>query len=381
MRRQHGRLCTAITCVSLALVLAEGCQQKEKIDMAAAAPPKTEVVDEPDLNVVKVDRPERFALVSASPKQDVPQIRTTGTIMPDVEKSIPVISLASGRVVGISARLGDDVKKGQLLLKVVSNDVANAFQSYQQAEADEQLASKQLERAKLLYDRGAISLNDLQVTEEAQQKAAIAMATSAQQIRTLGGDPEHADSVVNIYAPASGTIVEQNAVLAASVRTPDNQQNLFTIADLSRVWVLCDVFENDLPIVRPGDTADVELNAYPGKVFHGRISNISKVLDPATRSAKVRIQLNNPGLMRQGMFVTATFFGQRGRTYCSVPSSAVLHLHDRDWVFVPAENGQFRRTEIRAGKIEGGRQEVLAGITPGQQVVSEALALNAESEQ
>src|SRR6202012_4541459 len=113
--------------------------------------------------------------------------------------------------------------------------------------------------------------------------------------------------------------------------TPDNQPNLFTIADVSRVWVLCDVYENQLPIVRMGDRADVRLTAYPDRSFKGRVSNISKLLDPNLRTAKVRIELTNPGIMRSGMFVTATFYGQHGRTYATVPSSAVLHLHDRDW--------------------------------------------------
>jgi cobalt-zinc-cadmium efflux system membrane fusion protein len=186
---------------------------------------------------------------------------------------------------------------------------------------------------------------------------------------------------LNVYAPASGTIVEQNIYNAASVHTPDNQTNLFTIADLSTVWAVCNVYENDLPNVKFGDPADVELNAYPGRTFRGRISNIGKVLDPTIRTAPIRITLPNPGLMRSGMFVTATFFGQHGKTYAMLPSGAVLHLHDRDWVFIPAGHGAFRRTEVMVGKIVDGKQDILSGISPGQQVVNDSLALSAESEQ
>jgi membrane fusion protein, heavy metal efflux system len=189
------------------------------------------------------------------------------------------------------------------------------------------------------------------------------------------------DSVVNVYAPTSGTIVEQNVVNSASVHTPDNQANLFTIANLSTVWVLCDVYESDLPMVRIGDRADVQLNAYPGRTFHGRIDNIGKILDPTIRAAKVRIALANPGLMRAGMFVTATFYGEHGEVHETIPSSAVLHLHDRDWVFVPDQNGQFRRREVTGGKIENGMQVIVSGLTPGQQVVQDALALNSEGAQ
>ncbi len=197
----------------------------------------------------------------------------------------------------------------------------------------------------------------------------------------MGGDLNHPDPVINIYAPSAGTIVEQNVVISSSVHTPDNQPNLFTIANLSRVWIIADVYENDIPMVKLGDMADVKLNAYPNLTFHGRITNISRVLDPTIRTAKVRIELANPGLMRAGMFVTATFYGQHGRTYATVPTGAVLHLHDRDWVFVPMGDGKFRRTEVTGGKIDGSTQDIMAGLSPGDAVVSNALALNSESGQ
>lgn len=159
---------------------------KEKIDEAAAAPPAVQVVEQhPDLNVVKVDQPERFKLVTVTEREEKPEVHATGSVTPDVERSVPVVSLASGRVVGIYAKLGDDVKKGRLLLKVQSNDLTSAFQTYAQAKADEHLASTQFERAKLLYDKGAISLNDLQVAEDAEEKAQVAVKSSAQQIHTL----------------------------------------------------------------------------------------------------------------------------------------------------------------------------------------------------
>ncbi len=363
------------------IILLAGCARKEKSDFAAEAPPQAQVSQQPDLNLVKIDRPERFTLVTAGSREDLPELNATGVVNPDVERSIPVISLASGRVVELDAKLGDDVKKGQLLLKVLSNDISNAFQTYNQAKADEALSRKQLERAQLLYSHGAISLNDLQVAEDTEEKARVAMNSAAQQLRTLGGDINHESPIVNVYAPTSGTIVEQNVSKEGGVHTPDNQPSLFTIADLSRVWVLCDVYENDLPMVRVGDKADVRLTAYPDRTFSGRISNVGKILDPNLRTAKVRIELSNPGFMRAGMFVTATFYGLHGKTYAAVPAGAVLHLHDRDWVFVPAGSGTFRRTEVTGGKVAGGLQEIVSGLNPGQQVVNDPLALDAESQQ
>lgn len=377
------RSCLSGLAVLLAALLSSSCSgSKAKTDEVAAAPPPVQVIEQhPDLNIVKVDQPERFKLVAAGEREEKPEVHVTGTVTPDVERSVPVISLASGRVVGIYAKLGDDVKKGQLLLKVQSNDVVNAFQTYAQAKADERLTATQLERARLLYQRGAISLNDLQVAQDADEKAKVAVKASGQLIRTLGADVDREDPVVNVYAPVSGTVVEQNVVNASSVHTPDNQPNLFTIADLSHVWVLCDVYENDLPSVRLGESADIKLNAYPDQTFRGRIANIGKILDPTLRTAKVRIQLANPGIMRAGMFVTATFYGLKGAVRAVVPSSAVLHLHDRDWVFVPMGGGQFRRNEVTGGKIDNGSQVILKGLAAGQQIVQDALALNSESEQ
>ena len=367
--------------LAVSIAALQGCRGEEKVDAAAAAPPKAEVVKEPDLDIVRVENPEHFVLCAATGKREVPQIHATGVVSPDVERSVPVVSLAAGRVAALNAKLGDDVKKGQVLLKILSNDIANAYQTYGQAVADEALTRRQLERARLLYDHGAMSLNDLQVAEDAEQKAIIAKNTSAQQIRTLGADPDHQEVIISIRAPVSGTIVEQNVAPAGTVRTPDNQQNLFTIADLSRVWVLCDVYENDLPLVQVGDMAEVRLNAYPDRIFHGRIGNVGKVLDPNIRTAKVRIELTNPGIMRAGMFVTATFFGKDGRMQAVVPSTAILHLHDRDWVFVPDGQGQFRRRAIDAGPLQDGPQVVRSGLNPGEQVVRDALALSAESGQ
>ncbi len=372
---------TQATGVALAVLVLAGCRPEQKVDPAAAAPPQTKVVEEPDLSVVKVDRPERFKLVTVAQREDVQQVKATGSVTPDIERSVPVVSLASGRVVAIKVRLGDDVKKGQLLLQLMSNDLTNGFQTYQQAQADLKLARTQLERSKILYEHGAISLNDLQVAEDTAEKADVTVKASAQTIRTLGGDPNRNDPVLSVYAPVSGTLTEQNIVTAGAVGGSNSQPNLFTISDLSTVWVLCDVYENDLPLVRVGDRADIELNAYPGQMIHGRISNIGKVLDPTLRTAKVRIQVSNPGMMRAGMFVTATFYGQHGREYASVPTTAVVHLHDRDWVFVPGQSSDFKRQEVIGGKMSGSEEEIRSGLKPGQQVVLNALDLQAESDQ
>ena len=285
-----------------------------------------------------------------------------------------MISLATGRVIEIDARLGDTVSKGKVLIKEQSADISGAFSDYQSAVADEKLASSQLDRAKLLYDRGAISQNDLQIAQNTEDKAKVAVENTAQKLRVLGSPTlDHPTNLVEIRAPISGVITDQQVTNAAGVQGLASP-NPFTISDLSYVWVLCDVYENDLANVRLGERADVRLNAYPDQVFTGIISNIGPVLDPNIRTAKVRLEMRNPGLMRPGMFVTATFHGRRSERRAAVPAAAILHLHDRDWVYVPIGNGRFRRTEVVGGDmLPGGMQEVVSGTNPGQQVVANAL--------
>ena len=373
---------TAILAFSSTLcLLGTGCGGG-KSDPQAEAPPPLKVERVEDRNVFQVDHPERFELTQVTEHIAVPQLRVTGTVNPDISRAVPVISLAVGRVVEINARLGDTVKKGQLLLKVQSADISSAFSDYQKAVADEQLVRTQLERATLLYDKGAISQNDLQIAQNAEDKAKVDVANSAEKLHVLGSPTlDRPSGVIEIHAPITGVITDQQVTNGAGVAGLSSP-NPFTISDLSYVWVLCDVYENDLVNVRLGEKADIRLNAYPDQVFAGTISNIGPVLDPNIRSAKVRIEMRNPGLMRPGMFVSATFHGREKQKRAAVPATAVLHLHDRDWVYVPVKGGQFRRTEVVGGDmLPGAMQEIVSGLTPGQQVVGNALEFQNSAEQ
>jgi len=345
---------------------------RAKGDPASEAPPPTQVEHEQDGSVIQIEHPEQIPVVTAVAHRSSEELVVTGTISADVSRSVPVVSLASGRVVDIRARLGDSVQKGQLLLTIRSSDVSGASSDYQKAVADETLAKSQFDRAKELFAHGAISMNDLQVAQDAEDKAKVDVETSAEHLRLLGTDPNKPNSVVDIYAPVAGVITDQQVTNAAVVQATGPSP--FTISDLSRIWVLCDVHENNLAQVRIGDAADIRLNAYPSQVFKGRIGNIGAILDPNLRTAKVRIEVPNPGIMRLGMFVTATFHGQKQELHTAIPATAILHLHDRDWVFLLTKDKKFQRTEISGGvTLPGGMQEVISGLQPGAQVVQDAL--------
>jgi cobalt-zinc-cadmium efflux system membrane fusion protein len=368
---------------SLVGVLAlAGCGgAKKKADPAAEAPPAAQVENAADPNNVKVDHPEQFPVVTAAEHNASPELNATGTVTPDISRQVPVISLAMGRIVEIHGRIGDSVTKGQLLLKVQSPDISQAFSDYKQANADLTLAKAQLERAKVLLDKGAIAAKDLEVASDVADKAEVTVATTEQKLRILGADKDHPSPIIDIGAPVTGVITDQQVTQAGGVQGLGSPAP-FTISDISKVWVVCDVYENDLSQVRMGETADIHLNAYPNQVIKGRVSNIGPILDPTIRTAKVRLEVDNPGIIRLGMFATATFHGVSAEKRASVPSTAILHLHDREWVYIPDGEGRFKRLEVTAGNmLPNNMQEIVHGLAPGQQVVSNALILQNTVEQ
>jgi cobalt-zinc-cadmium efflux system membrane fusion protein len=360
--------------VAMVSLLVIGACKKEEIDPAAGAPPQAKVTTAFEASEFSVDHPEQYPLTVAVEHRAASQLAVTGTVNPDIARTVPVISLASGRIVGIFARLGDQVKKGQLLLRLRSDDISGAFANYQMAVSDETLAKAQWNRAQDLQQHGAISLSDLEIAKDTEEKAKVAMDTAAEHLRLLGSDVNHPTGMVEITAPISGVITDQQVTNAGGVQSLGTSP--FTISDLSRVWVVCDVYENDLPSVHVGDPTDITLNAYPGRVFKGRVDNILPILDPTIRTGKVRIEVTNPGMMKVGMFVTATFQGKTEQTVAAVLATAILHLHDRDWVYVPASDKKFRRVMVVGGDLlPGNMQEIRSGISDGQQVVINPLVL------
>jgi membrane fusion protein, heavy metal efflux system len=373
-------LALATLCLPLCLLLS-GCNES-KADPKAEAPPKAVVVPDLDANDFQVDNPEQFTLATATEYKAVSALGVTGVVQPDINRAVPVISLAAGRVVEIKARLGDEVKKGQVLLRVQSNDVSGAYQAYIKAENDERLARLQLERQQILYSKGAVAKSALEAAEDAEADAKADLTAATEQLHLLGINKDHPSPVVDVVAPVSGVITDQEVTNASGVQGLSGP-NPFTISDLSYVWIICDVYENDLDAVHLGESADIRLSAFPDKVFKGRIDNILPILDPSLRTAKVRIEVPNPGLMRVGMFVTATFYGRQPETHAAVPTTAILYMHDREWVYVPiTPKGHFRRVGIVTGKnLPNNLQEVVSGVKPGDQVVLNALPLQNTVEQ
>jgi len=264
---------------------------------------------------------------------------------------------------------------------VRSTDISGAFSDYRQAVKNAQLAKVQLDRANILFEHGAIPKSAQEIAQNAADDAQVVLDTAREHLQVLGADPDHPTSIVEVFAPVSGTITDQQITDQSGVQalTPPNP---FTVSDMLRVWIVCDVWENNMAQVHIGEYADIHLVAYPERVLKGRISNILPIVDPNIRTAKVRLEVENPGLMRVGMFVTATFHGETRERRATVPATAILHLHDREWVYTPLGNDRFRRQEVVAGSmLPDNMQEIVSGLKPGDQVVAGALVFQSTVEQ
>ena len=224
----------------------------------------------------------------------------------------------------------------------------------------------------------------LEQAEDTEKDAKADLTAAEEQLKTLGVDKNHPSSIVNVYAPISGVIVAQNVTNAAAAGVSlSGSATAFTIADLSTVWIVCDVYENDIPKLQLGQEAKIKLNAYPDRPLTGRISDIGPILDPSLRTAKVRIEVANPGFLKLGMFVTATFTSRtrgdarRGSGRCrSSPARSRLGLSCRP---AATSSSAPRSTPARCSTATGRRFS--PAFEPGQQVVTNALLLETAGNQ
>ncbi len=374
MRKGKPLSCWLLLLLLAALGLGVACSKD--IPAATSKPPVTV-----DPDVFDTDQPQLFKTAKAETRGLPTQVVANGTVSPDVNRTIHVTSLGGGRVIDLKVRLGDSVTKGQTLLVISSPDLASAMSDYQKARADEVLSHKALDRAQMLFDRGAIAAKDLETAQDIEDKAKVDVETAEHHIQVLGADPAHPSPLINLKAPESGTIVEQNIAGFEGVKSLDNTPNLFTIANLSEVWVVCDVFENDLGEVHLGDSAEIRLNAFPDRAFKGTVADISRVLDPNTRSAKVRIVLANAdGALRPGMYAVAKFRSRKLTNRIVVPATAIMRLHDKDWVFRKESSTRFRKIAVQAdGMTPDGMQEIRDGVKAGDELVTNALEFSTEA--
>jgi RND family efflux transporter MFP subunit len=315
------------------------------------------------------------------------RVRLPGVVEPNAYRQVAVTPLVGGRVVRVSAQLGDRVRRGQALAEVYTPELAEARTKYTAAKAMLDAHDRELQRTQKLVEIGAASRQELERihAEHAAQTAEVESARARLQL--LGAAPDEpvaskADAAtITVVAPIDGVVTER---LANSGLNVDPTAKLFSVVDLSNVWVVADVYEKDLGRVRVGARATATTAAYPGLSLSGRVSYIDSQLNTSTRTAKARIEVPNPrGELRLGMYADVAIESGEGTSTISIPKAAIQNVAERQVVYVtvPGEPTKFIEREVRLGSVSGDVVEVASGLGTRDTVVSKgSFFLRAEVE-
>ena len=306
---------------------------------------------------------------------------TTGTVQPNSYRTTPVVSLVGGIVRRVNAELGQGIGRGQTVAVVFSDELAQAQSRYLTARADLEEHHKHHARTIKLLEIGAASREELEQATTKLKTAESEVASQRERLLLLGLSPQRINSLrsssqisseVSLSAPLSGTVIARTANPGEVIQA---NNEVLRIADLSSVWVIGQVYEKDLGRIRVGSGASITSDAYPGRVFRGRVSYVDPTLDQATRTAQVRVELANPGqALKIGMYVNVAFATLDGSesTLAEVPSNAVQNINNQQVVFVATSNSnEFVMRFVRLGPEVNGRYPVLEGLSVGERVVTE----------
>jgi cobalt-zinc-cadmium efflux system membrane fusion protein len=353
---------------SVALLALIGC------DGSGSQAPATKNSNGAELFAIPAEQMSHVQLVTVQPANLQRTLRLTGAVAYNNFHTTPVISQVSGPVSRIVVAPGQRVAKGQVMLYVASPDYSQLRTNYLKAKDSYQLAQREFARAKDLYEHHAIAERDLQVAESAEVQAGGDLASSEAALKVMGiSDPDTLLKAppgfeVPLLAPIGGEVVEQLVSVGQLLQPAATQ--CFTISDISNVWVLVNIYQNDLPYVTVGDLVNIQTDAYP-EVFHGRISYIAAALDPNTRTLQARIETNNPaGKLKKDMYVTTTVNAGVIKNAIAVPDASVLRDNENQpFVYTEFSSNQFGRRSVTLGDSLNGQTEVTSGLKPGDRVI------------
>jgi cobalt-zinc-cadmium efflux system membrane fusion protein len=281
-----------------------------------------------------------------------------------------VASPIDGRVVGILVKLGDTVKAGQPLLQLSSPDVGQIQSDAQKALTDLSIAEKGIERLHKLQAIGAASEKDVVQAQGDFKKAKSDYARSEAQLKALGITPTDPAVNVALRSQVAGVVVERNVLVGQEVRS-DGATPLITVTSLDDVWVLGDAYEQDLGLVTEGAKVNVRVPAYPGQTFPGRVKHIGEVVDPNTRTVKIRCVVDNPGhRLKPEMFAKIDVETPGGTKLITVPAKSVLNDGDKAMVVVASEGNVFRTRVVQVGPEVDGNARIISGLSAGEKIVT-----------
>jgi RND family efflux transporter MFP subunit len=317
-------------------------------------------------------------------------VRAPGVVEANAYKQVVVTPVVSGRITRVTADLGQPVQRGQMLAQIFSPELADAQTRYISARADLEAHEQELARTEKLVAIGAASSQEIERIHAGHTARRADVESAASRLQLLGlsadaiealGPGKNQGATTNVPAPIAGVVTERLANVGLNV---DQATKLFTVVDLSSVWVVANLFEKDFARVRVGSPATVTTNAYPDLVLRGRVSYIDPQVSPETRTAKVRIEVPNPrNDLRLGMYAEALLGDSGGASTPMLPRGAVQNVGDRTVVYLvnPKEPGTLVEREVRVGSATGDRVSVLAGVQIGDVVVGEgSFSVRAERE-
>jgi cobalt-zinc-cadmium efflux system membrane fusion protein len=296
-------------------------------------------------------------------------------IEPDPTRVVHVFAPAGGRIVEMKVRPWDYVERGQTLATLESSDLARAVADYHKALADNQVKQKALARAQDLLDHKAIPQKEFEQAQDDSQQAQAEVQAAREQVQVFGMDPDHASTELVVKAPRAGSVLDVGAAPGEFSQALSAPAPLATIADISTVWALGDVYEQDFAAAKLGQDAHVTLNAYPGQQWSGRVSVVSGAVDPTTRTLRVRVVLANPGgRLKPQMFGSIRLL-RSSAPGILVPATAVLREGRDAYMFVAKGNGHFERRMVEIGRTVDGSLEIRGGVQAGETIVTDGSLL------
>ncbi|HET6990113.1 MAG TPA: efflux RND transporter periplasmic adaptor subunit [Bacteroidia bacterium] len=343
------------------------CTEKPVMEPGASQKPNTVSLTEEQLKNINLDTARLV------PEEE--DLSLTGKISFDESKVGKVFPLVGGNVIKVTVALGDYVHKGQLLATIRSTDISDLQSQYSVAQNNEAIAKKNLDIAEELYKTNVNSETQVLSVRNEYSRSQSETNRLKQALAVYGANTENSDGLYNVYSPIEGYVVEKNVNEEMEIRS-DNGTNIFTVSALNTVWVLADVYESDLSKIALGDEVEVSTLAYEGKIFKGTVGQIGNLLDPETKTMKIRIVMDNSeGLLKPEMFAVVKVHIGHPTKSISIPSTSVLFDNNRFYVMVRKDKTNFEKREVVLGPVMGKNTYIKKGIQEGEVLVTEGSLL------
>lgn len=344
-----------IVCILTVIGALQGCNSNDH----APAERTAYVIPDSLYRTLSIDTVKNCDLVGA--------LTFSGMVDFNQDNQVSVYPMVSGTIQDVKVELGDHVEKGQLLAVVKSAEMAGISNDLTNAETNLLVARQNLEKTNDMFKSGLASRVD-QITAQASFDQAQSELNRVKKVVNINGGSTQGDYLIK--APISGVVVQKNISNNTQIRT-DNGNNLFSIADLQKVWVQANVYESDISNIHTGDAADVTTLSYPGKVFKGTVDKMQYVLDPTNKVMKVKVVLPNPGYqLKPQMFASITVTNPTGKQALCIPSSALVFDNSQNFVLVFKDKAHVQITPVQVLNTTGQHTYISDGLQPGQLVIS-----------